>query len=148
MSEHLIRFRAAWEGVFVDTGVPRVERVDLPRSWAAACPKNAFSLRRKFQAPRLEPGAEELLLRLEGTYGLRRVTLNGLDCRPTVVNEAVVELEIADLRATSNELMLDVDPSDWPPSVRSGEQLWGMIALVIRPRAALRPDGGGHNDRL
>jgi hypothetical protein len=148
MNEHLIRLRAAWNGTFTKDGAPHVARVDLPTSWTGDVPQAPFLLRRRFQAPRIDPEREQIVLRLEGTAGLRRVALNGQDCGVSVDVRHAIEIPIEGLRPAGNELLLEVDPSEWPRAVLTGEQLWGTIALLIRPRPDVEADGGDCSECL
>jgi hypothetical protein len=127
MAEHLIRLRAAWEGDFPAERDRFRRRIDLPAVWDPA-PRAPFRLRRRFQAPRAGEG-EEVVLRLARVPGLAAVWLNGREVGPGA--ERVLA---GFLKAGGNELVLDVDPRDWPPEVAAGAETWGEVALAIRPR--------------
>ncbi len=128
MTEHQIRLRGGWELREDSEGPPR--RLTLPFTHVAGSAR-PLQLYRSFQAPRLDPGREQLWLRVESVPGLLEIRFNGQTLlRP----DAGAPLELVRLDngpdsalAVRNELMFRVDVALIPP-----DEPWGSVALVIR----------------
>jgi hypothetical protein len=73
-----------------------------------------------------------LLLMLDRVPGLRAIWLNGQ--RLTIPDHDQGPLEIPiDRLAERNKLVLDVEPSPYPPGDSGQSPPWGEIVLAIRP---------------
>jgi hypothetical protein len=128
LTEHQIRLRGGWELREDSEGPPR--RLTLPFTHVPGFAR-PLQLYRSFQAPSLDPGREQLWLRVESVPGLLEIQLNG---RKLPRPDAGAPVEIVRLDkgpdpalAVRNELMFRVDVALVPP-----EEPWGSVALVIR----------------
>ncbi len=124
MAEHLIRLRAGWEG---RVGLGEPQRVDLPTCWPEDL-REPVRLARRFGSPRVDPGCESLVLRLEQVAGLQRVWLNGQRLSGSTREPARLEIPLPVPLPPRNLLELEAEPYTGV----SEDEVWGTIALVIR----------------
>jgi len=129
MAEHIIRLRAAWQGVFESRLGEEVRRIDLP-AFPAPVLEGISRLERRFQSPRITPEKERLLLRLKSMPDLLAVRLNGQEILRGAPPEGGVEIELPPLTSGSNRLVLDLDRH--ATARRTPGASWGEVTLVIR----------------
>lgn len=129
MPEHLIRLRGGWEWHDLGDAPPTPGRVSLPLVWPdRAAPR--VRLARSFQRPPLDPARETLGLRLEAVAGLVWAKLNDRAPARPEPDADTLWLPIDDPLPPRNVLVLEVEPG------ATGTGPWGLVTLVIRPRAA------------
>jgi hypothetical protein len=133
MSEHFLRFRAAWDCYVREGDAEVLRRVDLPTDWPAGL-ASPFRLRRRFGRPPVDLSAESIRLEMLGVPGLVAARLNGRDLAGPGLGGVDWSVPLIDPLPPRNVLDLEVDFRGLPGPPRS----WGAIALAIssRPRSS------------
>lgn len=141
MTGHWIRLRGGWEWQTATTEEALPKRLTLPLEWPTDL-SQSVRLLRSFQCPSFDPITESLSLRLDEVSGLLAVWLNDRELARPAGQCVTLVLPLADALPRRNLLVLEVQPPR-----RDSEAApvpWGVIALVIQPRAP----GGSYADVL
>ena len=128
MSEHFIRFRAAWDCMIREGDAEVVRRVDLPTDWPIGL-DSPFRLRRRFGRPPLDLSTVSVRLEMLGVPGLVAAWLNGRELARPDLEGPDWSVPLVDPLPSRNDLVLEVDFGSLTEPPRS----WGAIALVISP---------------
>jgi hypothetical protein len=134
MSEHFIRFRAAWDWTIREGDAEVVRRVDLPTDWPIGL-DSPFRLQRRFGRPPLDLSSVSVRLEMLGVPGLVAARLNGQELARPDLGGSDWLVPLTDPLPSRNLLILEVDFGSLPEPPKS----WGAIALVISPLS--RPPG-------
>jgi hypothetical protein len=131
VSEHRIRLRGGWTCQGANSSAADQESITLPVRWDLRNPRRV-RLSRRFGRPPIDRVGQKLFLELDHARGIQSLRLNGtiVEATSPARSNYLIEITAAPER---NTLVIEVETGESTSGAAGDENLWGQIALLIRP---------------